>query len=131
MKINVQKKMAHVRIICIGPGIGERCDGGSDEDDDESSKTEDSTGTKRRKSRVRGTIRGAKERQAFGLLEQVQVECQDDLVCVKVAEDRSVCQEENPNGKKNLGQVWSVLVRLCPLLNSGVLGINLSLTILL
>lgn len=92
-----------------GPALGERCDGESDEEEDESSDTSrsrsrsDSTGTKRRKSRVRGAIRGATERLAFGRLDQIEVECLDDLVCVEVeGEDRSVCQAENPNGKSCL-----------------------------
>lgn len=64
------------------------------------SESEDSTGTKRRRSRVRNRIRGARERLAYGRLEQVRVECQDDLVCVEVAEGRSECQSENPNGRE-------------------------------
>ena len=60
--------------------------------------SEDSTGTKRRKSRVRSSIRGAKERLAYGRLEQAEVQCLDNLVCVEVEEGRKECQEENPNG---------------------------------
>lgn len=91
-------------LFIIGPALGERCDGGSDEEGEQNSessrsRSEDSTGTKRRKSRVRKTIRGARERQAFGRLEEVELECRDELVCVEVEEDRSVCQAENPNGK--------------------------------
>ncbi len=87
----------------VGPGVGERCDGGSNEEqegeDTRSNSASDSTGTKRRKSRVRGTIRGARERLAYGRLEQAEVECQDNLVCVEVGEDRKECQPENENGK--------------------------------
>ena len=92
-----------------GPGLGERCDGGSDEEEEaedstgmsessESSDSEDSTGKKRKKDRVRKVIRGARERQAYGELDEAELQCQDDLVCVEVEEDRRECQPENPNG---------------------------------
>jgi hypothetical protein len=92
-----------IRRNYIGPGLGERCDGGSDEEEEEDTTGRSrsySTGTKRRKSNVRETIVGAIERLAFGRLDQVEVQCQDGLFCVEMEEERRTCQEENRDGEK-------------------------------
>lgn len=92
-------------LLRAGPGIGERCDGDSDEDEEEEeessssrSVSEDTTKRRRRKSQVRRRIGGARERELYGRLETADVECQDGLVCVEVAEDRMECQQENQDG---------------------------------
>lgn len=84
----------------LGPGLGERCDGGSQSESSVSqeSTNEDSTRRSRRKNQVRGRVRGARERKAYGKLEPAQLQCQDDLVCVEVGVDRRECQLENQNG---------------------------------
>ena len=92
--------------------MGERCDGETDDDEEDEeeedsssqssrssrSSRSDTTKRSRRKGQVRRRIRGAREREVYGRLERAELECQDDLVCVEVSDDRMECQAEDPNG---------------------------------
>ena len=92
-----------------GPGLGDRCDGGSDEETDgDSRRTSHSRSKSKSKSRRgRGKVRGAREREAYGELEEVELECQRDLVCVDVGGDRKKCQPENENGNCEITRSFS------------------------
>lgn len=97
--------ITQVSLYYIGPGLGERCGRGSGNDIDanngdevEDSTSEDSTRRSTRKNQVRGSVRGARERKAYGELEPAEVQCQDDLVCMQVGVDRKECQPENEEG---------------------------------
>ena len=87
-------------------GPGDRCDGGSDDEDEEDDETSKSRSRSRSRSRRRrgkghSSVRGAREREAYGKLDEVELECQDGLVCMDVGGDRKECQPENAEGMEH------------------------------